>query len=69
MTDTAIRMHSMTFRYLIDWRVEVIRYKQGSGLTGQYSTLFGRDVVIDDREPRNEALEATIQALFEQDRL
>jgi hypothetical protein len=65
-----IKMHSMTFRYLIDWRVEVIRYRtDDTARNGQVPTLFGRDVHVDDREPRNEALEATLQALFEQDKL
>jgi hypothetical protein len=65
-----LRLHSMSFRYLIDWRVQAIRYRQDpSARNGQVPTLNGQDVVVDDREPRNLALEAAIEALIRQDRL
>lgn len=56
---TPWRMHSMTFRVLIDSRLMAIRYKRSG--QNQVPTFDGRDVIVDDREPRNEVLEALLR--------
>ncbi len=55
---TPWRMHSMTFMALRSWKINGIEYRSDPGSrNGVIPTFAGRDVIVDDREPRNQVVE------------
>jgi hypothetical protein len=65
-----MKMHSMSFNMLLDWRVEAITFKaEPTARNGQVPTLRGVVIEVDDREPRNLPLELTLETLVAQGKL
>lgn len=55
------RMHSRTYQVLLAFRAIIFRYP--SDRLPHVPTFNGRDVAVDDHEPRNEVLEALYEVL------
>lgn len=60
---TPWRMHSMTFMALRSWKIRAIVYENPASELNSKPTFAGRDIIVDDREPRNELLEELVELL------